>query len=307
MPNSGGVPAADRAGGARSEGRAGYRLEVCVEINLGEERIVELQSGLSTEQVQAKALACRVDAFGSVAKLIQRPKAEDIGIATIQKRLEPFWYAEAVARYVYDRRHTYRIEVAPEVRSVAVFGNDLEASGERGRSFQLEGLEHCVEETRRELLLDAQHGDEVDLHKYLAYPERAVSDVTALSQGGTLVVAPEVRGSFVVRKLVSLLVKTFQADQIHEERIDVERIILYYRPIYAVEYLWKPKGKTKVFEFDGLTGDVKAEAGEIKRQVARVLENDTLFDIGADAIGTVLPGANLAVKLGRLAARKVVR
>ncbi len=36
-------------------------------------------------------------------------------------------------------------------------------------------------------------------------------------------------------------------------------------------------------------------------------ENDVLFDIGADAVGTVLPGVNVAIKLGRLAARKVVK
>jgi len=74
-----------------------------------------------------------------------------------------------------------------------------------------------------------------------------------------------------------------------------------------VEYLWKPRQKQQVLEFDALTGEVRSVGGEIKRQVVRILENDALFDIGADAIGTVLPGANIAVKLGRLAARKVVK
>jgi hypothetical protein len=60
-------------------------------------------------------------------------------------------------------------------------------------------------------------------------------------------------------------------------------------------------------EFDALTGEFMAASGDIKNQVVRVLENDALFDIGADAIATVLPGANIAVKLGRLAARKIVR
>ena len=101
--------------------------------------------------------------------------------------------------------------------------------------------------------------------------------------------------------------KTFQADAVLQERIDVEQIILFYRPVYATEYLWRARQKTQVLEFDALTGDVKAEGGEIKKKVVRVLENDALFDIGADAVGTVLPGANIVVKLGRLAARKVVR
>jgi hypothetical protein len=52
---------------------------------------------------------------------------------------------------------------------------------------------------------------------------------------------------------------------------------------------------------------LKAAPGDIKKRMVRVLANDALFDIGADVVGTVLPGANVAVKLGRLAARKVVR
>ena len=110
-----------------------------------------------------------------------------------------------------------------------------------------------------------------------------------------------------MRKLAQLLLKTFQADKIYEERIDVDPVILYCRPVYAFEYYWKAKEKRSTVEFDALTGEVRAEAGQIKKQVVNVLENDALFDIGADAIGTVMPGANVAVKLGRLAARKVVR
>ena len=278
-----------------------------MEINLGDEQIVELQAAYTAEQIRDKASAKRVDAFGSVAKLIQRPKFEDIVITTIQKRLEPFWFAAAKARYVYDRRHTYRIEVAPEVQAVTLGGREYDVAGERGHAFQVEGLEHCLEEGRCELILDAEQGLEADLGKYLKFPANIVADVAALAQGDTVVMPPEVRASFVVRKVVSSLMKTFQADQIHEERIDVEQVSLFYRPLYAVEYLWKTKQKKQVWEYDALTGETRAVAGEIRKQVARILDNDALFDIGADAIGTVLPGANVAVKLGRLAARKIVR
>jgi len=84
-------------------------------------------------------------------------------------------------------------------------------------------------------------------------------------------------------------------------------VTLYYHPIFAIEYLWKVKDKKQVVEFDGLTGEIKAESGEIKKKVVGVLENDALFDIGADAVGTVFPGVNVAIKLGRLAARKTIK
>jgi hypothetical protein len=278
-----------------------------MEINLGSEQIIELPAAFSPEQIREKALAKRVDAFGQMAKFIQRPKPEDIDIATTQKRLEPFWFASATARYVYDRRATYRVPVSPEVQSVKVNGNEYVVSGDKARTYTLEGLEHCVEETRRETLLDAVTGKEVKFEKYLAFPKSVAPDIAALEQGGTLVIPPQVRGSFVVRKLVSLLMRTFQADNIQEEKIDVAEVTLYYRPIFAIEYVWKAKDKKQVVEFDGLTGDLRAESGEIKKKVVGVLENDALFDIGADAVGTIFPGVNVAIKLGRLAARKTIR
>jgi hypothetical protein len=100
--------------------------------------------------------------------------------------------------------------------------------------------------------------------------------------------------------------KTIQADKIEEEHIDIEHLILYYRPVYAYEYHWIPKDKRVVQEYDPILNTFRTEGGQIKKHFRKVLSNDTLFDIGADAIGTVVPGANLVVKLGRLAARKVV-
>lgn len=87
-----------------------------MEVNFCEERIIELQAAFSDEQVQERALAKRVDAFGQVARLFQRPKPEDIEIVAIQRRLEPFWHVVATAHYTYERQHVYRVEVPPEVR-----------------------------------------------------------------------------------------------------------------------------------------------------------------------------------------------
>lgn len=278
-----------------------------MEINIGAEEIIELQSVFTPEQVREKALAKRVDAFGQMAKFIQHPKPEDIAISATQKRLEPFWYASAIARYVYERRRTFHVQVEPEVQSVTLYGSEHPAAGDKNRSFTLDGVERCVEECRQELFLDAQRGNPGKFDKYANFPKNTVAEVAALERDGTLVVAPEVRGSFVVRKLVSLLMKTFQADRVLEEKIDVTQVALYYRPVFAVEYCWQVKDKKQVMEFDGLTGEVKLESGELKKKVVSVLENDALFDIGADVAGTLFPGVNVAVKLGRLAARKAIK
>ncbi len=278
-----------------------------MEINLGVEQIVELQTAFSLEELQEKAALKRESAFGQMAKLIQRPKPEDIEVGTVQKRLEPFWYAAATARYAYERRRPYQVSVGQEVQSVELYGHAHPVSADRGRAFSFEGTESCVEEFRQELTLDAIRGNETKMDKYLGLPKVTIDNIGDLEKTGAVVVAPEIRGSFVVRKLVALLMKTFQADRVLEERIDVEQISLFYRPLFAVEYLWKARNKRQVLEFDGLTGESKPETGELKSRVVRVLENDTLFDIGADVVGTVLPGVNVAVKVGRFAARQALK
>jgi ATP-dependent Lon protease len=62
------------------------------------------------------------------------------------------------------------------------------ATGERSHSFQLEAVDHCVEEFRRELILEATQGQEADLSKYLNYPQQVVPDMAALEQAEVTVV-----------------------------------------------------------------------------------------------------------------------
>ena len=278
-----------------------------MEINLGTERIVQLQAAYAAADVEEAAARRRVEAFGQVARLFQRPKPEDITISAIQLRLEPYWYARASAHYRYARRHTYHVPVTSEVSSVSVYEDERPATLQgNSRTFEIQAIDHCVEESHAELGLDAVSGVEVALEKYRSFVQVEVPDLKALDADGAQVVSPELRSSFLVRKLVPLLMRTFQADSVEEERIDVEEVALIFRPAYSVEYLWQAKDRRQVLHFDALSGESRAAQSEAMKTIAKVLDNDALFDIGADTVGTVLPGANIAIKLGRLAARKVI-
>jgi hypothetical protein len=252
-----------------------------MEITLEEQRILELRATYSAEQIRGLALNKRVDAFGQMAKLFQRPKPEEIDIITTQKRYEPFWFARGAARYSYDRRHVYRVPVGPEVSSVTFLGKDFTAPDDARGAFELDAVDHCLEEVQRDLILDAVRGeDAVELRKYLSYETVPVDNLALLERDETLVVPPAVRGSFVVRKLISALIKTIQADVVHDERIDVQEVTLFYRPVYAVEYFWKTKDKRQVMEFDALTGDMRTDSAQIKKRTTQTLEGEALFDIG---------------------------
>ena len=281
-----------------------------MEVNLGETQIVVLQATYSSEQIQGMAVGKRIDAFGQVMKLLQRPRTEDIEIVAIQKQYEPFWHIKAVSHYVYERKRVYRVDVnEPEVQVIILQDKEYPVTQSpqgRARGIDLPSVERCEEYLRRDMTLDAQSGEEVDFRRYLTSPQTALPDIASLQTNGTVVVMPEVRSSFVVRRVIPMLMKSFQADRVLEDSINVETITLCFRPTYAVEYSWAAKQKRQVVVFDALSGNSKAVSGELKKQVAKVLDNDALFDIGADAIGTIIPGANVAIKLGRYAARKAI-
>ncbi len=120
------------------------------------------------------------------------------------------------------------------------------------------------------------------------------------ARDNAIVVPPEIRASFVMRQALQVMLKPVQADVIFEEVVTVEAIDLYYRPIFAFEFRWKPKDKTAVAEFDGVTGDMR-NAKSLRQQMNIPISRDALFDIGADTIGMIVPGGNIAVKLAKVA------
>lgn len=277
-----------------------------MQINMGEPSILEILPNLTEEEIQNRAADQRMDAFGLGVKFMQRPKPSEIVISATQKRYEPFWYGVAHSVYRYDRRATHQVALSPEVASVTLLDQTLEASGERNRTVSLDLIEHCVDDFHRYLMLDAETGEERDYSRYIVNKVQPIEDLATWHTEDIPVIPPEIKSSYVVGKLIQSSMKTIQADKVEEERIDIEHLILYYRPVYAYEYHWLPKDKRVIQEYDPLLNTFRTEGGQIKKHVRKVLANDALFDIGADAIGTVVPGANLVVKLGRIAARKVV-
>jgi hypothetical protein len=77
----------------------------------------------------------------------------------------------------------------------------------------------------------------------------------------------------------------------------VEAIDLNFRPVYALEYEWAAKSKRVVIEFDALTSEFRAGGKKLHDQIKGIVTRDLLFDVTADAVGLIVPGGGIAVKL----------
>ncbi len=63
------------------------------------------------------------------------------------------------------------------------------------------------------------------------------------------------------------------------------------------EYEWAAKNKRSVVEFDALTGEMRTGGRKLSDQIKGLVTRDLLFDVTADAVGMLVPGGGIAVKL----------
>jgi len=272
-----------------------------MEIQLAPERVFALQERFGVEEIKQRAMDRRVAAFGSgLGSILQRPKADDIGLVQFQRRLEPFWHVACRARYAYERERDYVVPVsAPEVQEVTLEGSTQPVNA--ARTFSIRVREHCREESARESFADGVTGLPVtDAQMAIQGSSAEVEDLSTLSTDDTVVVPPEHRASYVIRELFSQVMKPLQADTVSEESLTLERTDLYYRPVWAFEFEWKPRQRRGVVELDGITGQTR-QAAALVPQLRRMVSKDVLFDIGADTAGLLIPGGSIAVKVARAA------
>ncbi len=276
-----------------------------MDIQLAPERIFLLQERLSPDEIRQRAMDRRTQAFGGgLGNLLQRPKPEDISVVEAQRRLEPFWHAAARARYAYQRRRDYAVPAsAPEVREVTIDGTTypVQGSTKAAPTFTISVRESCLDEFAHQVFSDGVSGAPVaDAQAMITGPSSEITDPTALGADETIVVPPEQRASFVVRKLLGEMMKPVQADSVEEESLVLEKTDLYYRPVYAYEFLWARKDRRGVVEIDGLTGQVR-QGQSLMPRLKRMVNRESLFDIGADTAGLLIPGGSIAVKVARAA------
>lgn len=277
-----------------------------MDVTIAEQKAYVLNDQLNDQGAREKALEKKVEAFGTVAKFLQRPKTEEIQLTDSEKRYEPFWYVAAKATYVYERTQKYRLPIADgTVKSVTINGQEYTPVKERdAQALVLTDVEHCEDVFERQIYLDGVTGEKKDMSPYLKFAATEITDLSTFAPEHATVVAPQVRIAQVVRELMQSMMKAVQADQIHQEKVEISAVALYFRPIYAFEYHWTTKGKKHVVEFDGLTGVMRTEGKALHTSIKKMIDNELLFDLSSEAINLVVPGGAIAVKLARAAAQR---
>jgi len=274
-----------------------------MQITVADERALLLDEQISMEQAEGRAWSKKGDAFGKITKmtrLLQQPKDEEFELTYKEYRYQPFWHVSSTGHYVYDRTTEYTLAASgPEVQSISIEGTDY---GTEGGSVTISCLDHCTEETHQEVFVEGISSEKLPaLADYLQFPATTLSeeDLSSFAPEGTIVVPPQARSSAIVREVLAGIIKSVQADRIVEEKVEVEHVDLYYRPVYAFQYRWLSKDKEAVIEFDGLTGELHVGGKTFQQYLGKVIDAEFLFDVGIDAVDLLVPGGGIAIKVAR--------
>jgi hypothetical protein len=271
-----------------------------MEISLAEEHayyfIPQISLEVARDRIEKKKTSLVAGMFGT---LISRPNPAEIQVISVENRLEPYWMVSAASRTAYDRQKVYTVPIkGEEVREVTILGQKLKISSKGNPSFTVNGIEHCVEENRVTRFFDGLSGQKADLSRFQSLTKTEIADLENFAPEGMLVVPPQMKATAIVRQVLGEVIQPVsKAQTINEERVDIETIELNFRPVYAFEYEWASKGKRVVIEFDALLGDSRSGGKKWSDQIKGIISRDLFFDVTADAVGMLVPGGSIAVKL----------
>ncbi len=241
---------------------------------------------------------------GAVGALISRPKPDEIQFSAAEYRYEPYWMVNITSRTRFERNRTFTFPVSgSEVQSVILMGQVFPLDPrQREPAVTLDGVEQCLEENHASRSCDALEGKTIDLSRCQNFQRLVVEDLENFVPRGWLVTPPRLKASAVVRQVMSQVLKPAQnAHLILEEKVEVSLLELLFLPVYAFEFEWSAKNKRSVVEFDALSGDLRSSGRKLQEQVKGMLSRDLIFDVTADAVGLIVPGGSIAVKLVKAA------
>lgn len=249
----------------------------------------------SQVECEGLALSKKDKVLGNIFSGIKRfvTSKDPVKVANFEKRYEPFWHIIGQLELEYKRKKEYGFQVNPEVKTVKINGTIQEIK-EGTNWCPIVGEDHCFEKHQKEMMVDANTGEEKDFKKYLEFESRKIKETEELMKGKNVVIPAKVKGSFIARQLIKEIIKPIEADKIITEKVIVTKLALYFRPIYAFELIDSKSGKSGVLDVDALTGEVK-KGNIIGKGLAEIFSEGDLFEIGTELVTDFIPGAKATV------------
>ncbi|MFS2016268.1 hypothetical protein ACEN88_06785 [Massilia sp. CT11-108] len=250
----------------------------------------------ANEQANQKKL----NAFGFWTKLnpFKRPRDETVLLSKHVLRYEPFWHVVTTRSVDYSRELIYPVDIGNAYAHKVVINGKEYSIAEQGnkRTISMQAVEYSHRKIKYEDHLDGLSRDpkkgalanyinkyKVQEHSVLELPEAVV---------------PQLRLPMLLQKIrQTLAAETIHAHEFQEDLITIEKVHLYYRPVFAFEFAWTTEDKVGVIEVDGLTGEVIENGQWFKETLQAFTTREMLFELGSELASAVVPGGGTAVRV----------
>ncbi|MCT7464032.1 hypothetical protein N5S72_06115 [Aliarcobacter cryaerophilus] len=260
----------------------------------------------ATEQANKKKL----DAFGMMAKfnILNKPKDEAVHAARSELRYEPFWFIDSNRKVDYKLLLERKLDVDDEyATSILIDGKNYEIFEDSKKSFvsndkrysTLNVQYNCNREIKYKTYIDGlgrniKSENYEKLFKNSNYKFKEVEDLTNIDN----IINPTFSFSSAIEEMKnSLLREKIISHEILTDDAIVDKIYLYFRPVYAFEFIWSNENKVGIIEIDGLNGEISEKGVWLKERVSKVMTRDMFFDIGGEIANGMVPGGGVVVKM----------
>lgn len=248
---------------------------------------------------QEQAEKKKLNSFGMLAKFnpLNRPKSDTVMLAKEVLRYEPLWHVVARREVDYTCELIYPVPVHnPYANAIEFCDQSFEVTRQGDKAkIELSVREHCHRKLDYQAYIDGMKRDvrasqlESYIRKYKFQEVNALEKSEALQPCVTKTSATQMARAHLNGEVMN-------AHDIQRDKLSFEKLHIYFRPVFAFEYIWSNADKRGVLEVDGLTGETNENGQWFKDKLDRVMTREMLFELGAEVAGGFVPGGALAVK-----------
>ena len=262
------------------------------------EEIRVIEDAYDFNQAKEKAEEIKVSAFGIISgmlNVLDKSKGDTIELTNNKKIYVPFWYILGQGTFEYKRKTEYSFNVEPEVIAVRIDKKEIEVN-ENESKLRFAAEDHCFESATKTILQSALNEKEKDLDKYLEHKTKKIKSINDISGESVEILPVDIRATFLINGLIKEIYKPIHADKVITEKVEISKLILYYRPVWVFEFTDAAKDKKRTIEVDAVTGEArKVERLFDKSLVGKIFSNQNLFDLTTEIAGNIIPGTGLGL------------
>lgn len=232
-------------------------------------------------------------------------------------RLEPFWLIEGERRIDYIQKLPIQVSMQNrDIKSLELLGQTFDIDFDSGETLILEGNVNCQRKISYSFYKNGMNKDinEEMLSTYLAKFSKAVIEITPKDTENSrkfkalkdenrqdpIRLNPIIQLHQVETQMKDYLINQRVDGKITKDQLIINKINIYFRPIFAFKYKLSTDNSDIIIEVDGLTGDVITNGNWFKDKFDKVISAETaqdiLIGIGCETMNKFIPFSGTAIQ-----------